>query len=70
MSSGQGNPWVGDLIHDEDAGRRGVVTDVRDGSLWVLRPECGPGQWTSEHPERLTVVTPREQLREGRGPFR
>jgi hypothetical protein len=54
---------VGDLIHDEDAGRRGVVTDVKHGVLWVLRPEYGSERWMSERPERLTVVTPREELR-------
>ncbi|CAL9399280.1 hypothetical protein SUDANB105_01417 [Streptomyces sp. enrichment culture] len=50
--------WVGDLIHDEDAGRRGVVADVRGGVTWVLRPECGPGRWTSRRPERLRVIDP------------
>ncbi|WP_338781372.1 hypothetical protein [Streptomyces sp. DG1A-41] len=54
---------MGDLIHDEIAGRRGVVTDVRGGAVWVLRPESGPGRWTSRQPERLTVVTPREASR-------
>ena len=56
-------PWVGDLIHDEIADRRGVVTDVRGGAVWVLRPESGPGQWTSRQPECLTMVTPREERR-------
>ncbi|UPZ28152.1 hypothetical protein MUK60_10185 [Streptomyces sp. LRE541] len=59
--SGERKPWVGDLIHDEEADRRGVVTDVRGGTVWVLRPETGAGEWTSEHPERLAVVTPRER---------
>ncbi|MFH8791268.1 hypothetical protein [Streptomyces sp. NPDC017941] len=54
------SPWVGDLIHDEDADRRGIVTDVRGGAVWVLRPEAGPGLWTSEHPEPLTVVESRQ----------
>ncbi|MFB7931589.1 hypothetical protein ACFC4C_21040 [Streptomyces sp. NPDC056039] len=53
--------WVGDLIHDEVADRRGFVADVRGGTVWVLRPECGPGQWTSRQPERLVVVKPREE---------
>lgn len=61
--TGERKPWVGDLIHDEIAGRRGVVTDVRGGAVWVLRPESGPGRWTSRQPERLTVVTPREASR-------
>jgi hypothetical protein len=61
----EGKPWVGDLIHDEDADRNGIVTDVRGGALWVLRPEHGGGgEWTSEHPDRLTVVVPHEEMRD------
>lgn len=52
--SGADTAWVGDLVHDEDTGRRGIVTDVRGGSTWVLRPEFGTGRWTSRAPERLT----------------
>ncbi|MET7639358.1 hypothetical protein [Streptomyces sp. NPDC005438] len=55
------SPWVGDLVHDEDTDRDGIVTDVQGGALWVLRPEMGTGrQWTSEHPERLTVLEARQ----------
>lgn len=62
--SAKRSPWVGDLIHDEDAGRRGIVTDVQGGAVWVLRPEAGPGRWTSEQPERLSVVTLREEMQD------
>ncbi|MFJ4975229.1 hypothetical protein ACIP6X_07790 [Streptomyces coeruleorubidus] len=55
---------MGDLIHDETTDRCGVDTDVRGGAVWVLRPESGPGQWTSQQPERLMVVTPREERRQ------
>ncbi|MCK8679498.1 hypothetical protein [Streptomyces lichenis] len=61
--SGEWTPWVGDLVHDRDAGRDGIVTDVRGGSVWVLRPELGPGTWTSERPERLELVTSRVEMR-------
>ncbi|MFF3895514.1 hypothetical protein ACFYY3_20455 [Streptomyces sp. NPDC001812] len=61
--TGERTPWVGDLIHDENADRRGIVTDVRGGTVWVLRPESGPGQWTSEQPECLTLMIPREEMR-------
>ncbi|WP_308280875.1 hypothetical protein [Streptomyces lomondensis] len=54
---------MGDLVDDEISGRRGVVTDVRGDAVWVLRPECGPGQWMSRQPMSLTVVTPREEMR-------
>ncbi|GGY19682.1 hypothetical protein [Streptomyces djakartensis] len=59
--TGRREPWVGDLVHDEVADRRGVVTDVRGGTVWVLRPESGPGQWTSRRPDRLRVLKPREE---------
>ena len=36
MSSTKRSPWLGDLIHDKDADRRGIVTDVRGGTLWVI----------------------------------
>ncbi|MFK8845563.1 hypothetical protein [Streptomyces sp. Ac-502] len=57
-------PWVGDLIHDEDTRRRGIVTDVRGGTVWVLRPEWGQGQWDSRRPDRLTLIMPREDVRD------
>ncbi|MFG2599601.1 hypothetical protein [Streptomyces sp. NPDC048462] len=57
------SPWVGDLIRDEDARRLGIVTDVRGGTVWVLRPEHEGGRWTSDRPDRLRVVTPREEMR-------
>ncbi|MFF8452367.1 hypothetical protein ACF06Q_32425 [Streptomyces leeuwenhoekii] len=53
--------WVGDLIHDEEADRRGIVTDVRGGAVWVLRPEYGPGRWSSRQPHRLRVIKTREE---------
>ncbi|MEU6487292.1 hypothetical protein [Streptomyces sp. NPDC046887] len=62
MSGEKRTPWVGDLVLDEDTGREGIVTDVRDGSVWVLRPEQGPGTWTVEDPDRLALLTSREEL--------
>ncbi|MEU0331814.1 hypothetical protein [Streptomyces sp. NPDC006193] len=53
--------WVGDLIHDEDADRRGIVADVRGGATWVLRSEHGPDRWTSRQPVRLRVIKTREE---------
>ncbi|MCK8681297.1 hypothetical protein [Streptomyces lichenis] len=65
MSGERTRPWVGDLVHDADTGRQGIVTDVRRG-VYVLRPERGPGAWawTSERPERLGVVVAREEMGE------
>ncbi|MFF5969057.1 hypothetical protein ACFY64_36260 [Streptomyces collinus] len=59
--TGTRSPWVGDLVRDEANDRLGVVTDVLAGAIWVLRPECGPGRWTSRTPERLSTVTPRAE---------
>ncbi|MEV7788926.1 hypothetical protein AB0O72_26610 [Streptomyces sp. NPDC088106] len=53
--------WVGDLVHDEEAGRRGIVADVHGGATWMLRSEHGPVRWTSRQPERLRVVKTREE---------
>ncbi|MFI8087745.1 hypothetical protein ACIF9R_05420 [Streptomyces sp. NPDC086080] len=58
---GKRRAWVGDLIHDEDAGRRGIVADVLGGATWVLRPEYGSVRWTSRQPERLRVIRTREE---------
>ncbi|MEU7265196.1 hypothetical protein AB0A84_15950 [Streptomyces albidoflavus] len=58
------NPWAGDLVHDEEADRRGIATDVRGGTGWVLRPERGVVRRTSERPGRLTLLASREETRE------
>ncbi|MFD4575295.1 hypothetical protein ACFWNK_35090 [Streptomyces sp. NPDC058417] len=63
MTGGQERrAWVGDLIHDQDADRRGIVADVRGGATWVLRPEYGPDRWTSQRPDRLQVIKTREEM--------
>ncbi|WP_327023424.1 hypothetical protein [Micromonospora sp. NBC_01739] len=48
-------------MHDEDAAESGIVTDVLDETIWVLRPEFGYGLWTCADPGRLTVITPRAE---------
>ncbi|MEF3117865.1 hypothetical protein [Streptomyces chrestomyceticus] len=62
--SDEQSPWMGDLVHDEDTRRRGIVTDVRGGTVWVLRPEWGQGQWASRRPDCLTLIMRREDLRD------
>ncbi|QHA04618.1 hypothetical protein GQF42_16135 [Streptomyces broussonetiae] len=55
------SPWVGDQVHDEDAGREGVVTDVQGGT-YILRPLAGGGgEWASTTPKRLRVTVPRSR---------
>ncbi|MFE7762917.1 hypothetical protein [Streptomyces sp. NPDC057438] len=53
-----GKAWVGDEVHDEDAGRTGMVTDV-SGGVYFVRPLTGGGpEWTQNNPDRLTVTAP------------
>jgi hypothetical protein len=55
-----GRAWVGDQVRDEVAGRKGIVTDVRQGR-YVLRPVHGTEpEWTAESDRQLTVTVPRE----------
>ncbi|MFF1422410.1 hypothetical protein [Streptomyces sp. NPDC058280] len=53
-----GKAWVGDQIRDEDSEREGIVTDVRRGTIYILRPLYGPGQWENRNVDRLTVTVP------------
>ena len=55
-----GKAWVGDVVFDEDEGRTGIVHDVKDG-VYLLRTEYGGDIWTTQHVDRLTVTTPREE---------
>ncbi|MFJ4869603.1 hypothetical protein [Streptomyces sp. NPDC088757] len=50
---------MGDQVHDEATGRKAIVTDVRKGSVYILRPVAGGGAfWEIEDPGRLTVTKP------------
>ncbi|MFD5898606.1 hypothetical protein [Streptomyces sp. NPDC060366] len=58
MTVEEGRPWVGDEVME---GRtRAVVTDVRDGVLWLRRVQGGH-EWPAQDPERLTVLRTRAQ---------
>ncbi|MFJ3497754.1 hypothetical protein ACIPPJ_29770 [Streptomyces sp. NPDC086091] len=59
--------WVGDQVWDEDAGKEGVVTDVR-GGVYVLRElYTWALTWTAPGGDRLRVTVPRlERLRRRR----
>jgi hypothetical protein len=55
-------PWVGDQVYDAHTGRECVVSDVRDGTTYVLRHLHGGGRiWTVPSAETLTVTVPREE---------
>ncbi|WP_199821138.1 hypothetical protein [Streptomyces fulvoviolaceus] len=43
--------WVGDQVHDANADREGIVTDVKGGT-YVLRPVyMWSGTWTAPSPQ-------------------
>lgn len=60
MIEGQG-PWVGDEVLEATGARhrRGIVTDVRDGVLWLRG--SGPKEWPVRDVARLTVIRTRAQ---------
>ena len=51
---------VGDLVQDAH-GRRAIVTDIKQGRIWILRPASGGAttQWETDTPASLTVLQPR-----------
>ncbi|MFD0210794.1 hypothetical protein ACFVH9_17075 [Streptomyces hirsutus] len=53
-------PWVGDQVHDANADKEGVVTDVKNGT-YILRPVHSYwGQtWTASDAEVLTITVSR-----------
>jgi len=54
--------WVGDQVHDTDADREGIVTDVKSGT-YILRPlhTHWAGTWTAPSDENLTLTLSREE---------
>ncbi|WP_432043771.1 hypothetical protein [Streptomyces cadmiisoli] len=59
----QQSPWVGDQVYDSNAEKEGVVTDVKNGTTYVLRPVRSPwGQhWTAPSADVLEVTVPRQE---------
>ncbi|MET8767691.1 MULTISPECIES: hypothetical protein [Streptomyces] len=53
---------VGDLVEDAD-GRHAIVTDIRQDTDWVLRPESGSPtiQWETDEPDTLHVIETRTE---------
>ncbi|MFD5103966.1 hypothetical protein [Streptomyces cinereoruber] len=50
---------MGDQVRDEATGRKAIVTDIRKGSIYILRPVAGGGAfWEAEDPDRLIVTEP------------
>ncbi|MFF5442865.1 hypothetical protein [Streptomyces achromogenes] len=53
---------VGDLVEDT-GGRHAIVTDIKQGAVWVLRPVSGgtTNQWETDEPDSLHVIETREE---------
>ncbi|WP_333771544.1 hypothetical protein [Streptomyces sp. IBSBF 2435] len=51
-------PAVGDRVHDAVEDRTATVSDVRGGTVYVLRV-AGGLEWHVTDPDRLTIVTRR-----------
>lgn len=51
---------VGDLVED-DKGHHAIVTDIKQGTTWVLRPVLGgtTTQWETDDPDALHVLETR-----------
>ncbi|MFJ3665092.1 hypothetical protein ACIPSE_01410 [Streptomyces sp. NPDC090106] len=53
--------WVGDQVHDSNAGREGIVTDIRAGT-YVLRPlHSWTDLWTAPDVGCLEITVSREE---------
>ncbi|MFJ2649107.1 hypothetical protein ACIO1C_20520 [Streptomyces sp. NPDC087420] len=54
-----GRAWVGDQVYDGTTDRKAIVTDVQQGTTYVLGPILGGGEnWVAEDAEKLTVTEP------------
>ncbi len=53
---------VGDLVEDAN-GRHAIVTDIRQGIDWVLRPVSGSPttQWETDEPDTLHIIETRTE---------
>ncbi|MFE7029428.1 hypothetical protein ACFU9Y_03895 [Streptomyces sp. NPDC057621] len=62
MTEDRTDPWVGDQVWDEDAGKEGVVTDVK-GVTYILRPpiKAYGGTWEARDSTTLTITVTREE---------
>jgi hypothetical protein len=51
---------VGDLVEDGE-GHQAIVTDIKHGETWVLRPPSGgtTTQWETDDPSSLHVLETR-----------
>ncbi|WP_406468071.1 hypothetical protein OH738_10885 [Streptomyces hirsutus] len=55
------SPWVGDQVYDADAGREGVISDVKNGTYVLREVDSWARTWTAPSAEKLTVTVPRTE---------
>ncbi|MFD7685578.1 hypothetical protein [Streptomyces sp. NPDC059781] len=62
MTEEQTGAWVGDRVWDEEAGREGIVSDMRGDGTYLLREvHAWSLTWTALNADKLTVTVPREE---------
>ncbi|AMW13299.1 hypothetical protein A4E84_29680 [Streptomyces qaidamensis] len=59
MSEEKPTAWVGDQVYDSDAGREGVISDVRNGTYVLRAVDSWARTWTAPSAEKLNVTVPR-----------
>ncbi|MDX3371094.1 hypothetical protein PV387_34715 [Streptomyces sp. ME02-6987-2C] len=65
----EASPWVGDQVFDANAGKEGIVSDVRrDGTCILREVHSWALTWTAPDAEKLSVTVPRhERLKRDHG---
>lgn len=62
MTKQQTEAWVGDQVWDKEAGREGIVSDMRgDGAYLPREVHAWTVTWTALNADKLTVTVPREE---------
>ncbi|MEW2166117.1 hypothetical protein AB0912_24410 [Streptomyces sp. NPDC007084] len=61
MTAEERSAWVGDQVFDEDAGKEGIVSDVKAGTFVIRELYARPLTWTAPGPERLRITVTREE---------
>ncbi|MGR6973190.1 hypothetical protein ACU639_26990 [Streptomyces cynarae] len=62
MTAEKPKAWVGDQVYDADAGKEGIVSDVKGDGTYILREVYSWAlTWTIPSGENLTVTVPRRE---------
>lgn len=56
MNEEKPRAWVGDQVYDADAGKEGIVNDVKKDGTYILREVWSWARtWTAPNAEKLSV---------------